>query len=198
MVLGRIGKYLGENYKELNLGNIINPKELVSTYKTEQESIYFDSPKPIPINSPTQIEKIRDVTTQFEFLNISDISMIAVGVPHIVIECSCNIFELDDCIVEYLSKAIHSSFFSNNFNINFINVIDRENFQIRTYERGVNRETGSCGSGCIASFYHLYNKTTKVSNRCNAKFQKCGSMVVYIDEDLNPKYHLGGYVDKLN
>ena len=39
-----IGKYLGENYKELT-GNIINPKELVSTYKTEQESIYFGESK---------------------------------------------------------------------------------------------------------------------------------------------------------
>jgi len=191
-----IGKYLGENYKELT-GDIVNPKELVSTYKTEMKSIYFDSPNPIPITSHTQIEKIREVTNQFEFLDISEISMVAVGVPHIVIECNCDIFELDDCIIEYLSKTIHNSF-SSNFNINFINVTDKENFQIRTYERGVYRETGSCGSGCIASFYHLYNKTTNVSNKCNANFQKCGSMVVYIDDNEYPKYHLGGNVHKLN
>ena len=123
--------------------------------------------------------------------------MIAVGVPHIVIECNCDVFELDDCIIKYLSEAIHTSF-SSNFNINFINTIDKENFKIRTYERGVNRETGSCGSGCIASFYHLYNKTTKVSNKCNANFLKSGSMVVYVDDDEHPKYHLGGIVDKLN
>ena len=192
-----IGKYLGENYKELT-GNIINPKSLVSKYKTEEDSIYFSSPKPIFISSPTQISKIKDVTSQFEFMNIGDICMIAVGVPHIIIECNCDIFEIDDCIIDYISKAIHNSF-SSNFNVNFINVKDETNFQIRTFERGVNRETGSCGSGCIASFYYLHNRTTKISTECKANFKTNGNMIVYVDNsNTQPTYHLGGLVDKLN
>ena len=191
-----IGKYLGENYKELT-GNIVNPKSLVSTYRTDEDSIYFNSPRPIHINSPTQISKIQDVTTEFEFLNIQGIAMIAVGVPHIVIDCDCNIFEIDNAIIDYLSKAIHTSF-SSNFNINFVNVNDENNFQIRTFERGVNRETGSCGSGCIASFYYLFNNTNKVNKNCKAHFKENGSMQVYNDDTNHNSYCLGGHVDKLN
>ena len=157
-----IGKYLSENYKELT-GQLINPNKLKSTYKTdEKDQIFFDSPKPIYIDSKTQVNKIINLTKEFEFLKIEDVAMIAVGVPHIVILCDCNIFEIDSCIIEYLARSIHATI-SSNFNINFVNVNDKENFQIRTYERGVNAETGSCGSGSLASFYYLLVKKNKIN-----------------------------------
>jgi len=192
-----IGKYLSENYKELS-GQLINPNKLKSTYKThEKNEIFFDSPKPIYIDSKTQVAKIFELTKQFEFLNIKDIGMIAVGVPHIVILCDCNIFEIDSCIIEYLSGAIHSTI-SSNFNINFVNVIDKENFRIRTYERGVNAETGSCGSGSLASFYYLLVKKNEIKEECLVHYLNDGTMKLYRTNDSpNPKYHLGGRVELL-
>jgi 2-aminoadipate transaminase len=190
-----IGKYLSENYKELS-GQLVNPNHLKSNYKTDEKNeIFFDSPKPILIDSTTQINKIADLAKQFEFLNIKDIAMIAVGVPHIVINCDCNIFEIDECIIEYLSGAIHSTI-SSNFNINFVSVTDKDNFKIRTYERGVNAETGSCGSGSLASFYYLLVKKNEINEECNVHYRKDGMMKLYRTYDSNnPKYHLGGKVD---
>jgi diaminopimelate epimerase len=190
-----IGKYLGENYKELT-GSIVNPSLLVSNYKIEDSNIYFNSPIPVKTTG-TELDKLRKVTNEFEFIDIHDISIVSIGVPHIVIECNCNIFELDESLINYVSNSIHTSF-SSNYNINFVNVIDDTNFRIRTYERGVDRETGSCGSGCLASFYHLYN-TKKLLSNCSIHLVKDGILNVYVDtNDTTPKYHLGGIVNKLN
>ena len=190
-----IGKYLGEYYKELT-GQLINPNKIISNYKNDDENIFFDSPKPIYIDSKSQSDKILSLTKQFEFLNIIDIAMVAVGVPHIIIYCDCNIFEIDACIISYLSSSIHSTV-NKNFNINFVNTVDHDNFNIRTYERGVNAETGSCGSGTLACFYYLLIKKNKLNNECQAHYLKNESMYLYSTGDINQKFHLGGAVKEL-
>lgn len=191
-----IGKYLSENYKELT-GEIFNGSSIRSTYKkTEDNMIFFNSPKPIMVKSGSQVKKIHELTQQFEFLNVKEIALIAVGVAHIVICCECDIFEIDNSIIEYISKTIHDTV-SYNFNVNFISVIDDDNFKIRTYERGVNAETGSCGSGTIASFYFL-NELGRVNDSCYSNYLNDGKMMVYISGDeINKKYHLGGDVKEI-
>lgn len=191
-----IGKYLSENYKELT-GQIYNGSSIRSTYKkTDDDKIFFTSPKPILVKSENQINKIYNLTKQFEFLNVKEIALIAVGVAHIVIYCECNIFEIDNCIIEYISKSIHDTV-SYNFNINFVSLIDNDSFRIRTYERGVNAETGSCGSGTIASFF-LLNTLKLVNDSCDSHYKKDGHMVVFISGDeINKKYHLGGGVNEI-
>ena len=52
-----IGKYLGENYKELT-GNIINPSLLVSNYKIKDDNIYFNSPNPTQSTS-AELDKLK-------------------------------------------------------------------------------------------------------------------------------------------
>ena len=87
-----------------------------------------------------------------------------VGVPHIIIETK----SLSDININLLMNYLvtNSSLFLD-YNINFINSNDNY-IDIRTYERGVNRETGSCGSGSIAVAYYYrerYQNTVKIRTK---------------------------------
>ena len=123
--------------------------------------------------------------------------MVAVGVPHIIINCNCNVFEVDNCIIEYLSTAIQTAV-TGNFNVNFVNIVDMDNFNIRTFERGVNAETGSCGSGSLASFYLLHSKKNKLNQQCTVSYLNGWKMNVYLSDGIDKKYYLGGSVDLLS
>ena len=45
---------------------------------------------------------------------------------------------------------LNIGYVSENFNLNFIQIINKNKIEIRTYEKGVERETQSCGSGAVA------------------------------------------------
>ena len=64
-----------------------------------------------------------------------------VGVPHMVL-----FFEE----IEPLDLAAWSEPFVKNFNVNFVQV-HPDSISVRTFERGVNRETLSCGTGATAA-----------------------------------------------
>jgi diaminopimelate epimerase len=72
------------------------------------------------------------------------------GVPHVVIFAD-NIEEID---VNDIGRTLrhHPQFKSTNgANINFVKVTDKNTLRVRTYERGVERETLACGTGATAS-----------------------------------------------
>jgi diaminopimelate epimerase len=77
-------------------------------------------------------------------------SFITVGVPHYVV------FLRDDLwaqSIEGLGRAIrfHPDLAPAGANVNFVVVRDSSSIEVRTYERGVEGETLSCGSGVVAS-----------------------------------------------
>ena len=74
-----------------------------------------------------------------------EVSAVNTGVPHSVIFVE----DLDLPIEEVALLIRHSSIFPEGTNVNFVKAGDP--FEIRTFERGVEAETFSCGTGAVAS-----------------------------------------------
>jgi len=67
------------------------------------------------------------------------------GVPHAVVFVD----DLDIPIEEIAPYIRHNALFPEGANVNFVKL--GESFQVRTFERGVEAETLSCGTGAVAS-----------------------------------------------
>jgi diaminopimelate epimerase len=68
--------------------------------------------------------------------------------------------DIDRAPVEDLGRLIryHKLFSPKGTNVDFVQVVDRENIRIRTYERGVEGETFACGTGAVAAGVILHKK----------------------------------------
>lgn len=77
------------------------------------------------------------------------ISYINPGVPHVIIFVS----ELENVNVEQLGGSIRSrrEFLPAGTNVDFVQKTGKSSLYIRSYERGVEAETLSCGTGAVAS-----------------------------------------------
>jgi diaminopimelate epimerase len=78
-------------------------------------------------------------------------SSIVVGVPHYVLFLRDELWSHD---IAHLGRAIrtHQELEPDGgANVNFVSVRDSHSIDVRTYERGVEGETLSCGSGVVAS-----------------------------------------------
>ncbi len=80
-----------------------------------------------------------------EQLDGLQISAVNTGVPHAVIFVD----DLEFAIEEIAPQIRHSSIFPEGANVNFVKL--GQPFEIRTFERGVEGETFSCGTGAAAS-----------------------------------------------
>ncbi|HEY9117485.1 MAG TPA: diaminopimelate epimerase [Roseivirga sp.] len=90
--------------------------------------------------------KMHDVET-YEVIN-NDF-LIDTGSPHYIqfVENT----EAIDPITEGRKIRYSDRFKEKGVNVNFLEKVDEENVKIRTYERGVENETLSCGTGCTAA-----------------------------------------------
>jgi diaminopimelate epimerase len=80
-----------------------------------------------------------------EWMEGFDVSAVNTGVPHSVVFVE----DLDLPIMEIAPKIRHNSAFPEGTNVNFVKV--GAPFEIRTFERGIEGETFSCGTGSVAS-----------------------------------------------
>ena len=89
------------------------------------------------------------------------------GSPHHIIENS----KIDSIDVNGLGSKIRYSktYHPLGVNVNFIEKISSEEFKIRTYERGVESETFSCGTGAVASSIAMHNIGRTNKNKIKIK-----------------------------
>lgn len=75
-----------------------------------------------------------------------------VGVPHVVI-LTDDVDKISYNKLVLLARTIRYSLdlFPHGTNVNFVELIDKNNIKIRTYERGVEDETLACGTGSVAA-----------------------------------------------
>jgi len=71
------------------------------------------------------------------------------GVPHLVLPVE----GLESVAVNELGRKLryHKEFFPQGANVDFIEVESKHSLSLRTYERGVEKETLACGTGAVAS-----------------------------------------------
>jgi diaminopimelate epimerase len=112
---------------------------------------------------------IKDDIIKIKMIKVSNIDeahngcLLDTGSPHFVKFCSSvnNINVFDSGRELRNNKEISED----GVNVNFTEIIDNTSIKVRTYERGVENETLSCGTGVIASALSAHSKGLVDSNR---------------------------------
>ncbi|MCT7904102.1 Diaminopimelate epimerase [Candidatus Ornithobacterium hominis] len=129
--------------------------------------------------------KINENQVSLELKNIYEIQQnkdfifLDTGSPHHV-EFRENI---DDIDVAQAGRAIrYSKLYPNGTNVNFVEIISSEKIKVRTYERGVEDETLSCGTGVTAAAISA-NFLSLIKNKQISVETKGGDLQVCFDEN---------------
>lgn len=149
------------------------------------------------IGNKTTFEAIND-KYYAEILNNGDISLIMKDVRDIFIknekECFLDtgsphhvlfVDKVVDLDVFKLGKEIRNSeqyHKINGANVNFVEQVNDDTFRVRTYERGVEDETYSCGTGAVASGLSAHKMKKTQSNIININ-TKGGNLKVIFKKD---------------
>lgn len=110
--------------------------------------IAVDGPHHAFVNNDFVELGMRDVT-EFE-KRAENIYVLNTGSPHYVIFLTENISEFD-VVSEAKKIRYNNEFKTDGINVNFVNITGENSISIRTYERGVEDETLSCGTGVTAA-----------------------------------------------
>lgn len=126
----------------------------------------------LSVSSPAAVQLSRPLRAGDQTIQGASLMM---GVPHYVIFLRDDLWSVD---IVPLGRAIrrHPELQPEGANVNFVVIRDPQSIEVRTYERGVEAETLSCGSGVIASVSAsaLYGRVTspvKVLTRSGIAFE---------------------------
>lgn len=112
--------------------------------------------------------------------SISFIDFLDTGVPHVVLLCD----EVTNAPVEQLGKTLrfHTYYEPEGTNVNFVERSDtRDELVVRTFERGVDAETLSCGSGVTACVLSVANSFREKNSKIVVR-TRGGNLFVSINE----------------
>lgn len=123
---------------------------------------FFDEKVEIEMGMPKILEQGGKL---FDLGDYQSYFWIECGVPHLV--CFVESVEIPDFSEQARALRFHSHFSPSGVNVNFATLDRRGTLRVRTYERGVERETLSCGTGatavCLAAWHvHRISGTVPV------------------------------------
>lgn len=137
------------------------------TAKIDMGKIIFDRPAIPASGAGDYIEEISGFT----------VYAVNTGVPHAVIFTQ-SIESLNIC--EIAPEIRHHKTFPHGANVNFVQVSGEDEITIRTFERGVEDETFSCGTGSTASAA-IAHKTGKTGDKVLVH-TRGGPLTIFISE----------------
>lgn len=116
-----------------------------------------------------------------DFIQVSmhgyEVSAVNTGVPHAVIFVE----SLKDTLLADAPKIRYDPMFPKGTNVNFARVESKNEISVRTYERGVEDETLSCGTGSLACVA-VARRLGKTGDRVKVH-TKGGELVITIKDD---------------
>ena len=136
--------------------------------------VKMPQPKNLKLDIPVKIDK-----------KTIKVNFVEVGVPQAVIFVK----NLENIDVQNLGRKIreHQEFQPAGTNVNFVEVLTEDSIRIRTYERGVEGETFSCGTGSVASALIAHCSLLIAKNKIKVYTQ--GEILkVYLDKQLKDIY----------
>ena len=115
------------------------------------------------------------------------------GVPHTILFVD----KIDRVNVNKIGRIIryHNYFSPKGTNVNFVEIINKHKIKVRTYERGVERETLACGTGSVASsLISTILKKTELPVKVITKNKE----ILKIEKDNNFNIYMSGLVKIIN
>lgn len=136
----------------------------------------------------TDNQELQEKLSQHSILkNYQDIFYLEVGIPHLALSYD-NLQEVQS-INEMATPIRHLDIFSHGTNVNFFEITQDNHIYIRTFERGVEDETLSCGTGTVATALSIAKKN-KWKNKVHVQ-SKGGHQVVEFDKNYENVFLIG-------
>jgi len=143
----------------------------------------------IKVKFPPPVSIVKNKTIFFDKHNITG-DFVDVNSPHFVIDfSSLDLFQDVDFysfpINDFAPKIrYHNEFLPNGTNVNFYKVVN-DKVMLRTYERGVEKETGACGTGAISTAISIFLKNGKTNLRIIPTSQEELTVEILLDNTRN-------------
>ena len=146
---GNGGRCIAQFAKDLN---VVGDKAVFYAVDGYHEAEYQNSIVSLLMKDVDSIEK-----------RSNDEFVLNTGSPHYVVFTDADIASLD--IVSIAKKIRYNDEFAKEgINVNFVNIFSENELKVRTYERGVEDETYSCGTGVTASVL-AYSQRNSISGK---------------------------------
>jgi diaminopimelate epimerase len=147
---------------------------LAGTMKAEVDK---DGKVKLQLTKPTDLKLDYPIKLDDKELFVSSVNT---GVPHAILLTD----HIDLAPVEDLGRPVrYHKAFPKGTNVDFVEIVDRDNVKIRTYERGVEGETFACGTGAVATGVVLKEK--KLTGDMVNIWTRGGEVLkVYVNENV--------------
>lgn len=116
----------------------------------------------LAVDGPHQARFDEAGKVSLQMIDVKDINpydnafVLNTGSPHYVF--FMDDIEMEDFVEQAKTIRYNHDFAKEGINVNFVQVTGENQLKVRTYERGVEDETFSCGTGVVASVLAYYHK----------------------------------------